>query len=135
MIQLPDQIVCSYSALMDGDVEVARRSCSQDLVCHVGGSHPLSGDYHGITQIVDVVRRMGELGGQASFTPTNVMTDDTGTQMLLEGVAMHGSFARHVINRLRYEDDQLTELWIRPLDQRAEDDFWTARVPHQRAGR
>jgi hypothetical protein len=78
---------------------------------------------------------MDEVGGEHSFTVTNVMTDDTGSQVLIEGVAKHGSFARHVINRLRYDGERLAELWLKPLDQRAEDEFWRGRVPQQRAGR
>jgi ketosteroid isomerase-like protein len=134
MIPLPDQVRRSYTALMTGDHATAREHCAEDVTCHIGGQHPFTGDYHGVAQITDVVRCMDEVGGAPSFTVTNVMSDDSGSQVLIEGVAVHGSYARHVINRLRYEGGRLTELWIRPLDQRAEDEFWRGRVPQQRAG-
>jgi uncharacterized protein len=134
MIPLPDQVRRSYSALMAGDGVTAARNCAEGVVCHIGGDNPFSGDYRGVEQITGVLREMDELGGPHSFTVTNVMSDDTGSQVLIEGVAMHGSYARHVLNRLRYDEGRLVELWLKPLDQRTEDEFWRGRVPHQRGG-
>ena len=134
MIPLPDQVTRSYSALTTGDSATAGLHCVEDVLCHVTGAHPFSGDYRGVAEIVELLRAMDEAGGDHSFTVTNVMSDDTGSQVLVEGVARHGSFARHVINRLRYDGELLAELWLKPLDQRAEDEFWRGRVPHQRAG-
>ena len=134
MIPLPDQVRRSYSALLIGDDDTASRHCAEDVTCHIGGQHPFSGDYCGVAAITELLRIMGEVGGSPSFTVTNVMTDDAGVQVLIEGVARHGGYARHVINRLRYDGDRLAELWIKPLDQRAEDEFWRTRVPQQRAG-
>lgn len=135
MIPLPDKVTRSYTALMTGDDTTARPHCADDVTCHIVGQHPFSGDYHGVDQISAVLRRMDEAAGsQASFTPTNLMSDDSGSQVLIEGVLMHGSYVRHVINRLRYDDDRLVELWLKPLDQRAEDEFWLARLPQQRSG-
>jgi ketosteroid isomerase-like protein len=134
MIPLPDQVRRSFSALMDGDDDTASRNCAADVTCHIGGQHPFTGEYRGVARITEMLRLMDEIGGGHSFTVTNVMTDDSGSQVLIEGVAMHGSFARHVIKRLRYDGGRLVELWIKPLDQRAEDEFWRAQVPHQRLG-
>lgn len=134
MIPLPDQVKRSYSALMTGDDVTAARNCAEDVTCHIGGENPFSGDYRGVAQITELLRCMDAAGGSPSFTVTNVMSDDTGAQVLIEGVAMHGTYARHMINRLRYDDGRLVELWIKPLDQRAEDEFWRGRVPQQRGG-
>ncbi len=134
MITLPEQIRSSYSALMSGDAERAASHCANDVTCHIGGEHPFSGDYRGVARITDLVHEMTEVAGPHSFTVTNLMSDDDGKQVLIEGVAQHGSFVRHVINRLRYDDGRLVEVWIKPLDQRAEDEFWIGRVPQQRAG-
>ncbi len=134
MIPLPDQIRRSYSALMSGDAAGAASHCSEDVTCHVAGEHPFSGEYRGVAQIAQLVREMNEAAGPESFTVTNLMSDDQGEQVLIEGVAQHEGFVRHVINRLRYTDGRLAEMWIKPLDQRAEDEFWIGRVPQQRSG-
>lgn len=123
-----------YAALLSGDEDAAALHCAADVTCHVGGEHPFSGDYRGVDDITSVLRRMDEVGGEPSFTATNVMSDDSGSQVLVEGMAKHGTYARHVITRLRYEEGRLAELWIKPLDQRTEDDFWRGRMPQQRAG-
>lgn len=134
MQNLPEQIRSSYTALMSGDAERAADLCAEDVTCHIGGEHPFSGEYRGVAQITGVVREMTAVAGPESFTVTSLMRDDDGEQVLIEGVAQHGTFVRHVINRLRYDDGRLAEVWIKPLDQRAEDDFWIGRVPQQRAG-
>ena len=134
MHTLPEQIRSSYAALMSGDPERAADHCADDVTCHIGGAHPFSGEYRGVTQIAGVVRQMTEVAGPESFTVTSLMSDDDNGQVLIEGVAQHGTFVRHVINRLRYDQGRLAEVWIKPLDQRAEDDFWIGRVPQQRAG-
>ena len=134
MIPLPDQVTRSYVALAAGDRETARRHCVDDVTCHIGGAHPFTGDYRGVSRISDVLRRMQEVGGEHSFSVTNVMSDDSGSQVLIEGVADNAGFVRHVMTRLRFEDGRLAELWVKPLDQRAEDEFWRARVPLQRSG-
>lgn len=133
MQNLPEQIRSSYAALMSGDAERAAGLCAEDVICHIGGEHPFSGEYRGVAQIAGVVQEMTAVAGPESFTMTSLMRDDDGEQVLIEGVAQHGTFVRHVINRLRYDGGRLAEVWIKPLDQRAEDDFWTGRVPHQRA--
>lgn len=134
MISLPDHVRDSYTALMTGDAVTARRHCLAGVTCHVGGQHQFSGDYDGVAGITDLLQRMDEAGGDHSFTVTNVMSDDSGSQVLIEGVAVHDSYVRHVIHRLRYAEGRLAELWLKPLDQRTEDEFWSGRMPQQRAG-
>lgn len=134
MNSFSDPVTDPYAALLSGDEASAAQHCASDVMCHVGGAHPFSGDYRGVSDIAGVLRRMDEVGGEPSFTATNVMSDDSGSQVLVEGMAKHGTYARHVITRLRYVEGRLAELWIKPLDQRAEDDFWRGRMPQQRAG-
>lgn len=129
MIPLPDPVRRSYAALVRGDDATARPHCVADVVCHIGGAHPFTGDYRGVGDIIDVLREMDDVGGQHEFTVTNLMSDDSGSQVLIEGVARNDGYVRHVIKRLRFDDGQLAEMWIRPLDQRAEDDFWLAQAP------
>lgn len=133
MTPLPAQVTDSFAALMAGDEAVAALHCVEEVTCHIGGQHPFTGDYRGVSQIIGVLRRMDEVGGEPSFSVTNVMSDDSGSQVLVEGVAMHGTYARHTITRLRFDSGRLAELWIKPLDQRTEDDFWRGVMPQQRA--
>ena len=134
MTPLPDPVNDTFVALMAGDEALAARHCLDDVTCHIGGQHPFTGDYRGVEEIIGVLHRMDEVGGAPSFSVTNVMSDDSGSQVLVEGVAMHGTYARHTITRLRFDSGRLAELWIKPLDQRAEDDFWRGLLPQQRAG-
>lgn len=133
-IPLPDQVSSSYAALRSGDEATAARHCVEDVTCHIGGQHPFTGDYRGVAEIIGVLHRMDEVAGRHSFTVTNVMSDGSGSQVLVEGVARHGDYTRHVITRLRFDGGRLAEMWLKPLDQRTEDDFWRSLVPQQRTG-
>lgn len=122
-------------ATFPADSEPVWELCADDVVLHIAGDHPLSGDYVGldaargyVTAVIDATH------GRGGFSVTSVFTDDAGELLLVEGTAFHGEepFVRTVVHLLRFADDRLVELWENPFDQRAEDRFWSARIPPQR---
>jgi ketosteroid isomerase-like protein len=116
--------------------------CSDDIVFHVAGTHPLSGRYLGrdaVSTYLDAVRRVP--GDHPGFTVTSVLADHHKDLLLVEGTARHGdpAFVRTVVHVLRFREEMLVEYWDHPFDQSAEDTFWRSalpdRVPAQREGR
>jgi ketosteroid isomerase-like protein len=108
------------------------------VVFHVAGGHPLSGDHVG----VDAVRRYvatvtARPDGPAGFSVTSAFRDHTGALLLVEGTAFHGEepFVRTIVHLVRLEEGKVVELWDNPIDQRAEDEFWSARMPARRTRR
>jgi hypothetical protein len=65
---------------------------------------------------------------------TSAFTDESGDLLLVEGTAFHGDepFVRTIVHLIRLRDGMVAEFWDNPFDQRAEDRFWSARVPAQR---
>jgi ketosteroid isomerase-like protein len=106
---------------------------ADDVVFHIAGHHPLSGDYTGLPAVRRYLEALAEVGG--GFTVTAVFTDETGDMVLVEGTAFHGDepFVRTVVHLLRLEDGLLAEFWDNPFDQVAEDRFWRSRIPAQRS--
>lgn len=106
-----------------------------DVVFHIAGDHPLSGDYVGRDEVRRYFRLVREAtGGRGGYTATEAFEGESGDVVLVEVTAYHGEgpFIRNVIHRLRLRDDRVVEFWDSPYDQGAEDRFWRARVPAQR---
>jgi ketosteroid isomerase-like protein len=118
------------------DPEAVWEHLSPDVVFHVAGDHPLSGDHVGLEAVrryVDTVTSASN--GRAGFSVTSAFTDESGALLLVEGTAFHGDepFVRTIVHLIRLEDGLVVEFWDNPFDQRAEDQYWSARVPAQRA--
>ena len=102
------------------DPEQAWSRLSPDVVFHVAGNHPLSGDHVGVEAVrryvADVTRATNGRGG---FSVTSAFTDDSGELLLVEGTAFHGDepFVRTILHLLRLEDGVVVEFWDNPFDQ------------------
>lgn len=118
------------------DEEAAWCWLAPDVVFHVAGRHPLSGDHVGREAVRRYLAMVTEAThGRGGFTVTSAFPDDSGELLLVEGTAFHGEepFVRTIIHLLRLRDGLLVEFWDNPFDQRAEDRFWADRIPGQRA--
>jgi uncharacterized protein len=114
---------------------------SPDVVFHVAGEHPLSGDHVGLAAVRRYLAAVTRAtNGRGGFSVTSAFTDGSGELLLVEGTAFHGDepFVRTILHLLRLKDGLVVEFWDNPFDQRAEDRFWAAHVPehdHEPAGR
>jgi hypothetical protein len=120
--------------LLDPD-EVWKR-LSPDVVFHVAGDHPLSGDHVGLEAVRRLLSAVRDAThGRGGFSVTSAFTADSGELLLVEGTAFHGDepFIRTIVHLVRLQDGLVVEFWDNPFDQRAEDRFWSARFPGQRA--
>ena len=117
------------------DPDQAWSRLSPDVVFHVAGDHPLSGDHIGAEAVRRYVAEVTRAAnGRGGFSVTSAFTDDSGELLLVEGTAFHGEepFVRTILHLLRIKDGVVVEFWDNPFDQRAEDRFWAARFPSQR---
>jgi ketosteroid isomerase-like protein len=136
MSRLTEAVRSAYQAFLEDPDQMWDRF-DDDVVFHVSGEHPLSGDYVGVDGIRGYLAAVKEAtGGRGGFSVTSAMADDTGGDILVEGTAFHGEgpFVRTIVHRLRLSGDKLVEFRDHPFDQRTEDRFWSARVPSQRDG-
>ena len=108
---------------------------SPDVVFHVAGEHPLSGDHVGREAVRSYVAAVTEAAhGRGGFSVTSAFAEDSGELLLVEGTAFHGEepFVRTIVHLVRLQDGVVVEFWDNPFDQPAEDRFWEAQVPGQR---
>jgi ketosteroid isomerase-like protein len=136
MSRLTERVRHAYQAFAE-DPERLWDRFDDDVVFHISGEHPLSGDYVGVAEFRRYLAAVNEAtAGRGGFSVTSAFSDDSGSEVLVEGTAFHGEgpFVRTVVHRLRLSEGRLVEFRDHPFDQESEDRFWSARVPAQRDG-
>jgi ketosteroid isomerase-like protein len=131
---LTESVRGAYARFLD-DPDGEWPQLSPDVVFHVAGDHPLSGDHVGREAVRRYVAAVVEAtSGRGGFSVTSAFADDSGELLLVEGTAFHGEepFVRTIVHLLRLRDGVVVEFWDNPFDQQAEDRFWAARIPGQR---
>lgn len=110
------------------DVEALRSALADDAVWHVGGTHPLSGDYRGADAIVDYFGRVGqETDGGLRLEPLEVLANDTRGAAFLRVTGSRGGRTLDVTmaEALEFDDaGRIREFWAHATDQAAIDEFW-----------
>ena len=67
----------ALAAYNRGDVDAMRPFLAPDIVWHVGGDHPLSGDYRGRDAVLAYVAKVMELtGGTLKAEPLDILVSD-----------------------------------------------------------
>jgi ketosteroid isomerase-like protein len=118
----------ALSAYDRGDFDTLRSFLADDIVWHVGGNHPLSGDYRGRDAVVDYcARALGLTDGTLKGEPLEILVDDRHA-----GVFNHVTGERNgrrldaVLAQAITFDDQgrWTEYWALADEQDEVDAFW-----------
>jgi ketosteroid isomerase-like protein len=136
MSRLTESVRHAYQAFAE-DPQLVWDRLDDDVVFHISGEHPLSGEYAGLAEVRRYVDAVNEAtGGRGGFSVASAFTDDSGTEMLVEGTAFHGDgpYIRTVVHRLKLSGGRIVEFRDHPFDQQSEDRFWSSRVPAQRDG-
>ena len=117
-----------FEALARGDIEALRDHYSEDVVWHVGGTHPLAGTYRGRDSLLDYFERVRELtGGTLRVTPEEVLSGDRHTVMFTRATAQRDDRRLDVglAQVLEVgEDGRWSEYWAVADDPAAVDAFW-----------
>ena len=117
------------AAYGEHDRETMMNSLADDAVWHVGGTHRLSGDYHGRDQILayfDSVRN--ETADTMSLEPLEILANDRhGAAFLRVTAERDGRRMETVVaDAFRFDDEgRIVEFWAHNADQSAIDEFWS----------
>jgi ketosteroid isomerase-like protein len=67
----------ALAAYNRGDLESMRSFIAEDVLWHVGGNHPLSGDYRGRDAVFDYYAKVRDLtGGTMKLEPLDILAND-----------------------------------------------------------
>lgn len=124
-VALAEQALEAYAA---GDHQRLRQHLAADVLWHVGGNHQLSGDYHGIDEVLTYFDRARALtGGSLTLEPIEVMADDRFGAIILRARGHREEKSLDVVLAEAFKldgDGRWAEYWALANDQRAVDAFW-----------
>jgi ketosteroid isomerase-like protein len=117
-----------YTAYGAGDMDTINELFADDVVWHVAGRSPLSGDYNGKEQVFGFFAKLAEMSDGTSKVEVHdvLANDEHGVAVVTEsatrGGRNHEGSATHVFH---LRDGQVTEFWDAQTDQYAADEFWS----------
>ena len=115
-------------AVSAGDLDALDRSLTDDVIWHVGGEHPLSGDYRGRQAVQQYHRRVAALtAGTLRLEPVDILGSDSHIGIFLRATATAGNHRLDttMVEAARVaEDGRWEEFWALADDQGQVDDFW-----------
>jgi uncharacterized protein len=116
-----------YAAYTSGDLETIDRLFADDVVWHVSGRSPISGDYTGKEQVFGFFGKLQELSGGTSKVEVHdlLADDDHGVAIVTQSASRDGrTYEGRVTHVLHLRDGKVTEFWDAYVDQYASDEFW-----------
>jgi ketosteroid isomerase-like protein len=117
-----------FEAYNRGDFETLASYLAEDVVWHVGGDHPLSGDYRGRDAVLDYCRKAQELaGGTLQGEPLEILASDRHAGVFNHITAKRDGMTLDVVlaQALKLDDKgRWTEYWALADEQGAVDAFW-----------
>jgi ketosteroid isomerase-like protein len=116
-----------YAAYASGDLETISQLFADDVVWHVSGRSPLSGDYTGREQVFGFFGTLQELSGGTSRVEVHdlLADDEHGVAIVTQSGTRNGrSYEGKVTHVLHLRDGKVTEFWDAYVDQYTADEFW-----------
>ena len=123
-----DLVRRGYAAFGTGDIATLRELFADDIVWHVGGRSPITGDYKGKDEVLGFFGQLAaRTGGTFRLDVHDVLANDEHVVVLVKGTAErqgktlndNGAQVFHV------QGGKVTEQWFHPGDQTATDEFWS----------
>ena len=112
-----------------GDLEGLRDFFAEDVVWHVAGSHPLSGDYRGRDELISYFQQVREMtGGSLQLEPESILASDDHIGMFtrVRGQRNGKDMDAMLAQVLKVgPDGRWTEYWALADDQQGVDRFWS----------
>jgi len=117
-----------YENFGKGDLEAIRADFSPDIVWHVGGHNPLTGDYKGIDDVFALFGRIfQETGGSLKNNVHDILANDThGIALVSQSAERNGKkLEGNAVHVVHYDAEGLiTESWFIPEKAAETDEFW-----------
>lgn len=117
-----------YDAFVAGNIERVAELLHPDIVWHVGGTSPLSGDYKGHGELMALFARLSEFtDGSISISARDILTSDDHVIAL---TTMRGKRGDRVLEDdgvavFKVADAKAVEVWVFAENQGAIDSFFS----------
>jgi ketosteroid isomerase-like protein len=118
----------ALAAYNRGDLDGMRSFVAEDVLWHVGGNHPLSGDYRGRDAVFDYYAKVRDLtGGTLTLEPVDILVNDehAGIFMRVTGERDGKSLDVLLAEALTFDESgRWAEYWALADEQEKVDAFW-----------
>ncbi|MFN2608658.1 MAG: nuclear transport factor 2 family protein [Acidimicrobiales bacterium] len=124
-----DVIRGAYEAFGRGDFDTVLGLWADDIVWHIGGRGPLSGDYHGKDEVMGFFAKLGELtGGTFRLAIHDVAATDEHVLAIVDITAERDGtgYANNAVHVWHMKDAKAVEFRGIMVDQYADDEFWSS---------
>jgi len=118
----------AYAAFARGDIPTVLEVLDQDILWHVPGRGPLSGDYRGHAEVLGFFQRFMELSeGTFRIAVNDVLAKgDRVIAMVTESAPRHGrKWSSPQVHAWTVRNGRATVFWQFQGDQQTEDEFWS----------
>jgi ketosteroid isomerase-like protein len=119
----------AFAAFNRGDMDAMRPFLAEDIVWHVGGTHPLSGDYRGRESALEYMAKVVELtGGTLAGEPLDILVGDRHAGVFQRITGERGGKKLDVVLAQALELDtegRWVEYWALADEQDQVDEFWS----------
>jgi uncharacterized protein len=122
-----DRIRKGYEAFSKGNLPALDEFFAEDILWHVGGRNPFSGDYKGRQEVYGFFAKLIEAsGGTFKLDVHDILANDHhGVAMVYSQAQREGkTLADNTIHVFELEDGMVKEFWGYPSDMYTADDFW-----------
>ena len=117
-----------YRAFADGDYPpIIAELLAEDVVWHLPGRHPLSGDHRGRDAVMAAIRRFDGLSATLQLEVHDVLANDEHAVALLRatGTREGKRYDSLEMDVFHIKHGKVTEFWSFSEDQRLNDEFWS----------
>jgi hypothetical protein len=117
-----------YEAFAKGDLDTLNGLMADDLVWHVPGNNPLSGDYRGKEAVLGLFGKIMERSGGTLHQEIHdiLANDEHAVVMVVSRAEREGkTLEDRQVHVLHLKDGKVTEFWNHFGDQNAVDEFWS----------
>ena len=118
-----------YAAFASGDMEALQKEyLTPDVVWHSVGRNPLAGDAVGIEEVMANFKKTFELSGGTFSIEIHdcVANDEHGVVLGTSRGERNGrTLAQRYMHAAHFRDGKISESWVYPEDQYANDEFWS----------
>jgi ketosteroid isomerase-like protein len=112
----------------EGDDSALREVLTDDIEWHVPGENAIAGDYHGLDEVLDYMRRRRDHAASTlRLHPGERLTGDGDhVAVLTDGTATIDGEERRwsTVGLYRLKADRVAACWLLPLDPGAFDAYW-----------
>jgi uncharacterized protein len=118
----------AYEAFSSGDMAKLQDYFDPNIVWHVPGNNPLSGDYKGFDQVMEFFGKlMQETGGTFKLDVHDILANDEHTVALVEATAERNGkrLSQKVAHVFHQTDGKVTEFWGFAEDTAVGDEFFS----------